>query len=103
MQFRFKLDDRATVYRSEKRYGFLRSSFLRNHEVGSAKGVRTENSTLGAHVLHGKYWRGSGDACRIAVVCPVRLATGDSTLGLLGLGSTPIELMMRIIATSYSS
>lgn len=76
--------------------------------------LRTEDDTLDGSVIKGMDWRGFGDHCTAAVVCPVRLASGDSTLGFLVLGINPrrpydddynlfVQLLSRQLATSMAS
>lgn len=94
--------------------GFFAQVFREAMKSNQPMVLRTENGTLDENVLHGMDWRGSGDACRVAVVCPVRLATGDATLGLLVLGINPhrpydddyslfVQLLNRQLATSMAS
>ena len=76
--------------------------------------LRTEDGTLDARVIEGMGWRGFGDPCTAAVVCPIHIATGDSTIGVLVMGINPrrpydddyhlfVQLLTRQLATSMAS
>ena len=76
--------------------------------------LRFDDGTLDPSVIEGMDWRGFGLPCNAAVVCPVRLATGDSTLGFLVMGINPrrpydddyslfVQLLSRQLGTSMAS
>lgn len=51
--------------------------------------LSTEDGTLPESLIAGLQWRGFGDACRSAVVCPVRPIREENVMGLLLLGLNP--------------
>lgn len=76
--------------------------------------LRSDDGTLDPRIIEGMNWRGFGIPCNAAVVCPVRLATGESTLGFLVMGINPrrpydddyslfVQLLSRQLATSMAS
>ena len=92
--------------------GFFSRTFQEAIKSDQPLFLSVESGTLDYNAIRGMNWRGSGDACRAAVVC--RLATGDSTLGLLVLGINPhrpwdddyslfVQLLSRQLSTSMAS
>ncbi|KAH6628399.1 hypothetical protein F5144DRAFT_307280 [Chaetomium tenue] len=77
--------------------------------------LQTIDGTLPQSLLEGLQWRGfEGDACRAAVVCPIRPTKEDGVMGLLLLGLNPrrpydndyrqfISLLSQKLATSLAS
>jgi hypothetical protein len=76
--------------------------------------LTTESGTLSAELIEGLEWRGFGDPCRAAVVCPIHPTTGETILGFLVMGINPrrpydddyslfIQLLSRQLATSMAS
>jgi len=76
--------------------------------------LTTEDGTLSYDLIEGLQWRGFGDPCRAAVVCPIHPTTGESILGFLVMGVNPrrpydddyslfIQLLSRQLATSMAS
>jgi len=76
--------------------------------------LTTEEGTLSYDLIEGLEWRGFGDPCRAAVVCPIHPTTGDNILGFLVMGVNPrrpydddyslfIQLLSRQLATSMAS
>jgi len=76
--------------------------------------LTTEDGTLSSSLIEGLEFRGFGDPCRAAVVCPIHPTTGDSILGFLVIGVNPrrpydddyslfVQLMSRQLATSMAS
>jgi hypothetical protein len=76
--------------------------------------LTTEEGSLPSDLIEGLEWRGFGDACRAAVVCPIHPTTGDNILGFLVMGINPrrpydddyslfIQLLSRQLATSMAS
>ncbi|MCJ1350250.1 MAG: hypothetical protein MMC33_000231 [Icmadophila ericetorum] len=76
--------------------------------------LETEKGTLDEQMLEGIEWRGFGDPCRAAVVCPIHPTTGESILGFLVMGINPrrpydddynlfVQLLSRQLATSMAS
>ncbi|CZR55332.1 related to sensory transduction histidine kinase [Phialocephala subalpina] len=76
--------------------------------------LTTEDGTLSFDLIEGLEWRGFGDPCRAAVVCPIHPTTGDNILGFLVIGVNPrrpydddyslfIQLLSRQLATSMAS
>ncbi|KUJ24371.1 uncharacterized protein LY89DRAFT_604977 [Mollisia scopiformis] len=76
--------------------------------------LKTEDGTLSTDLIDGLDWRGFGDPCRAAVVCPIHPTTGETILGFLVMGVNPrrpydddyslfIQLLSRQLATSMAS
>jgi hypothetical protein len=76
--------------------------------------LKTEEGSLPSDLIEGLEWRGFGDACRAAVVCPIHPTTGNNILGFLVMGINPrrpydddyslfIQLLSRQLATSMAS
>lgn len=76
--------------------------------------LETDNGSLSPVLINGIDWRGFGDPCRAAVVCPIQPTTSDSILGFLVLGINPrrpydddynlfVQLLSRQLATSLAS
>lgn len=76
--------------------------------------LTVEDGTLSSDLIEGLEWRGFGDPCQSAVVCPIHPTTGESILGFLVLGINPrrpfdddyslfIQLVSRQLATSMAS
>lgn len=76
--------------------------------------LTTEEGTLSFDLIEGLEWRGFGDPCRAAVVCPIHPTTGNSIVGFLVLGVNPrrpydddyslfIQLLSRQLATCMAS
>ncbi|KAL3427293.1 hsp90-like protein [Phlyctema vagabunda] len=72
------------------------------------------DGTLSESLIRGFAWRGFGEPCRQAVVCPLRPATGEDVMGFLVVGINPrrpfdadyqtfIRLLKRQLATSLAS
>lgn len=51
--------------------------------------VQTKDGSLPRELLEGLEWRGFGDACRAAVICPLRPTKEENVMGLLLLGLNP--------------
>lgn len=75
--------------------------------------LTTDDGTL-SDLIDGLKFRGFGDPCRAAVVCPIHPTTGDTILGFLVMGINPrrpydddyslfIQLLSRQLATSMAS
>jgi len=75
--------------------------------------LSTEDGIL-SHLLQNLEFRGFGDPCRAAVVCPIHPTTGETILGFLVMGINPrrpydddyslfIQLLSRQLATSMAS
>lgn len=76
--------------------------------------LRVEDGTLDPDLLEGMEWRGFGDPCQAAVVCPVSLTGEESILGFLVMGINPrrpydddyslfVQLLSRQLATSMAA
>lgn len=76
--------------------------------------LTTDEETLSSELIEGLEWRGFGDPCRAAVVCPIHPTTGESILGFLVIGVNPrrpydddyslfVQLLSRQLATSMAS
>ncbi|CZT46920.1 related to sensory transduction histidine kinase [Rhynchosporium secalis] len=89
---------------------YLRESMRYNKTIL----LTTEDGTLSSDLIQGLEWRGFGDPCRAAVVCPIHPTTGETILGFLVMGINPrrpydddyslfIQLLGRQLATSMAS
>ncbi|KAH6711410.1 hypothetical protein BKA61DRAFT_486945 [Leptodontidium sp. MPI-SDFR-AT-0119] len=89
---------------------YLRESMKYNKSIL----LTTEDGTLSSDLIEGLEWRGFGDPCRAAVVCPIHPTTGETILGFLVMGINPrrpydddyslfIQLLGRQLATSMAS
>ncbi|KAL2063482.1 hypothetical protein VTL71DRAFT_5287 [Oculimacula yallundae] len=89
---------------------YLRESMRYNKTIL----LTTEDGTLSSELIQGLEWRGFGDPCRAAVVCPIHPTTGETILGFLVMGINPrrpydddyslfIQLLGRQLATSMAS
>jgi PAS domain S-box-containing protein len=76
--------------------------------------LQTRDGSLPSELLHDLQWRGFGDACRAAVVCPIRPTKEENVMGLLFLGLNPrlpydndyrqyISLLSQKLTTSLAS
>jgi len=76
--------------------------------------LRTEDGTLDSNLLDGMEWRGFGDACQSAIVCPIHSTGGISILGFLVMGINPrrpydddyslfVQLLSRQLSTSTAA
>lgn len=76
--------------------------------------LKDDDGTLDPNLLDNISWRGFGDRCRSAVVCPIHPTTSESTLGFLVMGTNPrrpydedydlfVQLLGRQLATSVAS
>lgn len=77
--------------------------------------LKTSDVTLPPSLLEGLQWRGfEGDACRAAVICPIRPTKEEDAMGFLVLGLNPrrpydndyrqfISLLSQKLATSLAS
>ena len=89
---------------------YLRESMRYNKTIL----LTTEDGSLSSDLIEGLEWRGFGDPCRAAVVCPIHPTTGETILGFLVMGINPrrpydddyslfIQLLGRQLATSMAS
>ncbi|KAK7740773.1 hypothetical protein SLS53_005241 [Cytospora paraplurivora] len=51
--------------------------------------LQTKDGSLPKSLIQGLEWRGFGDACRAAVVCPIRPTREENVMGMLLLGLNP--------------
>lgn len=76
--------------------------------------LQTKDGTLPDSLVQGLEWRGFGDACRSAVVCPIRPTREENVMGLLLLGLNPrrpydndyrqfVSLLNQKLTTSLAS
>lgn len=76
--------------------------------------LKDNDGTLDPNLLDNIPWRGFGDRCHSAVVCPIHPTTSESTLGFLVMGTNPrrpydedydlfVQLLGRQLATSVAS
>jgi PAS domain-containing protein len=81
---------------------------------GKATIVQLDDLPSSATILQGIKWRGYGDPCRIAIICPILPTTGEQVQGFLILGVNPrrpfddeyqqfVQVMVRLLATSLAS
>jgi len=50
------------------------------------KVLNVNDGSLSESLMEGFLWRGFGEPCRLAVVCPIRPTTGENVLGFLVIG-----------------
>ena len=67
----------------------LAPSFREALKAQIALEIRTDNGTLPERLLNDLNWRGFGDACQSAVLCPLRPTKEENIMGLLFLGLNP--------------
>lgn len=95
------------------RGGFV-PSFREASKTREPKLVNLTDGSISRSLLEGIEWRGFGEACREAVVCPIRPTTGENVMGFLCIGVNPrrpydedyesfIQLLDRQLATSLAS
>jgi signal transduction histidine kinase/DNA-binding response OmpR family regulator len=76
--------------------------------------IQTRDGSLPERLLGGIRWRGFGDPCRAAVICPIRPTKEENVMGLLLLGLNPrrpydndyrqyISLLSQKLTTSLAS
>lgn len=76
--------------------------------------LQTRNGTMPGNLLKDLQWRGFGDPCRAAVICPIRPTKEENVMGLLLLGLNPrrpydndyrqyISLLSQKLTTSLAS
>ncbi|KAH7157539.1 hypothetical protein B0J13DRAFT_542056 [Dactylonectria estremocensis] len=51
--------------------------------------LETKDGTLPRRLLHGLEWRGFGDPCQAAIICPIRPTKEENVMGILVLGLNP--------------
>ncbi|KAL2158440.1 hypothetical protein VTH06DRAFT_4488 [Thermothelomyces fergusii] len=92
----------------------LPSAFGRAIDAPHPVLLRTSDGTFPPELLEGLQWRGFGDPCRAAVICPIRPTKEESVMGFLLLGLNPrrpydndyrqfISLLSQKLATSLAS
>jgi PAS domain-containing protein len=95
------------------RGGFI-PSFREAMTTREPKILNIMDGTLSESLIEGLQWRGFGEPCRLAIVCPIRPTTGENVLGFLVIGINPrrpydadyeafINLLNRQLATSLAS
>lgn len=67
----------------------LAPSFREALRAQIALRIQTDDGTLPERLLEGLDWRGFGDACQSAVICPIRPTKDENVMGLLFLGLNP--------------
>lgn len=67
----------------------LAPSFREALKAQIALQIRTDDDTLPERLLNDLNWRGFGDACQSAVICPIRPTKDENVMGLLFLGLNP--------------
>jgi hypothetical protein len=72
---------RAATNRSQVRFGRLWACFREAMNTDHPVLLETDNGSLSPVLINGIDWRGFGDPCRAAVVCPIQPTTSDSILG----------------------
>jgi hypothetical protein len=97
--------------------GIYVTAFRDAMHSGEPKLLSIEDGTFPTSLLENIEWRGFGDSCREALVCPIRpihTTTGENVLGFLVIGVNPrrefdedyqsfIQLLDRQLATSLAS
>ncbi|EHL01584.1 putative Hybrid signal transduction histidine kinase K [Glarea lozoyensis 74030] len=95
------------------RGGFI-PSFRDAMRTREPKLLDINDGSLAESLLDGIEWRGYGEPCRSAVVCPIRPTNGENVMGFLVIGVNPrrrydedysalIRLLDRQLATSLAS
>ncbi|KAI5464590.1 hypothetical protein BGZ63DRAFT_350612 [Mariannaea sp. PMI_226] len=51
--------------------------------------LQTKDDSLPRMLLHGLEWRGFGDSCQAAIICPIRPTKDEHVMGILFLGLNP--------------
>ncbi|KAF4631913.1 hypothetical protein G7Y89_g6216 [Cudoniella acicularis] len=93
--------------------GFL-PSFRVAMQTREPKLLEAKDGSLTESLLEGIEWRGYGDPCHEAIVCPIRSTNGENVMGFLVIGVNPhrrfdedyqsfIQLLDRQLATSLAS
>ena len=93
---------------------FFSKIFREAMASGNPTLIRVEDGSLDPAFLDGLEWRGFGDPCHAAVICPIRLSSGESILGFLVMGINPrrpydddyslfVQLLSRQLETSMAS
>ncbi|KAK7209820.1 hypothetical protein V2G26_016998 [Clonostachys chloroleuca] len=67
----------------------LAPSFREALQAQVALLLQKKDGTLPERLLDGLEWRGFGDACQNAVICPIRPTNDESIMGILFLGLNP--------------
>ncbi|KAL1836597.1 hypothetical protein VTJ49DRAFT_4886 [Mycothermus thermophilus] len=94
--------------------GLLPSSISAALEDQHPTLLRVSDGTLPAPLLEGLHWRGFGDPCHAAVICPIRPTKDENAMGFLLLGLNPrrpygndyrqyISLLCQKLATTLAS
>jgi PAS domain S-box-containing protein len=95
------------------RGGFI-PSFRDAMRTREPKLLNILDGTLSESLLEGIEWRGYGEPCRSALVCPIRPTNGENVMGFLVIGVNPrrkydhdysalVRLLDRQLATSLAS
>jgi PAS domain S-box-containing protein len=95
------------------RGGFI-PSFRDAMRTREPKLLNILDGTLSEPLLEGIEWRGYGEPCRSALVCPIRPTNGENVMGFLVIGVNPrrrydedysalVRLLDRQLATSLAS
>jgi hypothetical protein len=95
------------------RGGFI-PSFRDAMTTREPKLLKINDGSLSESLMEGIQWRGYGDPCKEAIVCPIRPTNGENVMGFLVVGVNPhrrfdvdyqafIRLLDRQLATSLAS
>lgn len=95
------------------RGGFI-PSFRDALRTRQPKLLKIVDGSLSESLLQGMEWKGYGEPCREAIVCPIRPTNGDDVMGFLLFGINPrrrydedyqkfVQLLDRQLATSLAS
>lgn len=92
----------------------LSSMFRKALRLANPLMVQTADGTLPPSLIQGLQWRGFGDPCRAAVICPIRPTKEEDVMGFVFLGLNPrrpydndyrqcISLLSQKMTTSLAS
>lgn len=92
----------------------LAPMFRKSLGLGNPLLLQTADGSLPSALIEGLQWRGFGDPCRAAVICPIRPTKEENVMGLLFLGLNPrrpydndyrqcISLLSQKLTTSLAS
>ncbi|KAH8678914.1 hypothetical protein BGZ60DRAFT_370994 [Tricladium varicosporioides] len=101
------------LYLTHAQGGFI-PSFRDAMQTRKPKLLTISDNSLSESLLSGIQWRGYGDPCHEALVCPIRPTNGENVMGFLVIGVNPrrrfdedyqtfIQLLDRQLATSLAS
>jgi hypothetical protein len=78
------------------RGGFI-PAFRDAMQTREPKLLNIMDGTLSESLIEGLEWRGFGDPCKLAVVCPLRPTNGENVLGFLVIGINPRRYVSSLV------